>query len=165
MSLASLRQKVNVNGNQISQRDKEEMQKWIGDGFEGKDTEDIVDIYAEQMTCFLFESVIRPRDKGLVIHLKHLAPALRNAKFFEYATIFIRDKVGRFGSLHASFIGEVDSANKLNSLDLIFTEYYPAKLGDMGFIKRHTAKIGMELNNKLVQELGEHVSEMNKNRK
>ena len=53
------------------------MQKWIGDGFEGKDTEDVVDIYSEQMTCFLFESVIRPRDKGLVIHLKHLPPALR----------------------------------------------------------------------------------------
>lgn len=165
MSLASLRQKVNINGDGISQRDKEEIQKWIGDGFTGKDSSDIVDLYSEQMTCFLFESVIRPSDKGLVIHLKHLPPALRNAKFFNYATSFIRDRVGKFGSLNASFIGEVDSVNKLNSLDLIFTDYYPAKLGDMNFIKRHTAKIGMELNDKLVKELGEHVIAINSKRR
>ena len=75
-----------------------------------------------------------------------------------FSTQYIRDRVGKFESLDASFIGEVDSENKLNSLDLMFTKYYPALMGDMEFIKRHTAKIGSELNQLLVQELGQYVS-------
>lgn len=117
-----------------------------------------LDIFSEQMTCFLFEAVIRPVDKALVIHLKHLPPALRNRKFFDFATEFIRDRIGNFSTLEASFIGEVDEANKLNSLDLMFTKYYPAIRGDMDFIKKHTSRIGHQLDELLVRELGEYAN-------
>jgi len=88
-----------------------------------------------------------------------LTNALRNAKFFDYATSFIRDKIGKFGSLDASFIGELDPANKLNSLDLMFTHYYPALRGDMEFIRSHTAKIGQQLDDQIVRELGDLAKE------
>ena len=112
------------------------------------------EIYSAEMQCFKFESVIRPSDNALVIHLKHLPPALRNGKFFDFATEFIRDRIGKFEALDASFIGELDQVNKLNSLDLIFTKYYPAIIGDMEYIKSHTARIGSELDNLLVREIG-----------
>lgn len=112
------------------------------------------EIYAAEMQCFKFEAVIRPNDNALVIHLKHLPPALRNGKFFDFATQFIRDRIGKFAALDASFIGELDSVNKLNSLDLIFTKYYPAIIGDMEYIKTHTARIGSELDSLLVREIG-----------
>jgi hypothetical protein len=112
------------------------------------------EFFVAKMTCYQFESVIRPEDNALVIHLKHLAPALRNRKFFDYAAQFIRDRVGKFATMEASFIGEVDRANKLNSLDLIFTQYYPAIKSDMEFIKKHTAKIGYDLDQTIVRELG-----------
>ena len=165
MSLASLREKVNVNGGRISDRDREEMNKWIKDGFDSDNDnkEECVDLFSAQMVCYLFESVIRPMDQALVIHLKHLPPALRNPKFFDFATAFIRDRVGKFKSLRAVFTGEYGPENKFNSLDLMFVDYYPAKLGDMDFIKRHTAKIGKELNDTLTRELGEHVASISKN--
>ena len=56
--------------------------------------------------------------------------------------------------MDASFIGEVDKVNKLNSLDLIFTHYYPAIKNDMEFIKKHTAKIGYDLDQTIIRELG-----------
>lgn len=164
MSLASLRQQLNVSGEKINDRDKELMDKWIKDGFDHSNDNkaDCVEIFSDQMTCFLFEAIIRPHDKGLVIHLKYLPPALRNPKFFDFATTYIRDRVGKFKSLDASFIGELDSANRLNSLDLMFTDYYPAKVGDMAFIKQHTSKIGKELDDILVRELGEYAASKNK---
>ena len=119
------------------------------------DAMSLPEFLSEQMTCYLFEAVIRPSDSALVIHLKHLAPALRNGKFFDFAAQFIRDRVGKFASMEASFIGVVDAHNRLNSLDLIFTQYYPALRGDMEFIKKHIAKIGADLNELLVKELGE----------
>lgn len=129
-------------------------EKWVKDG----DTENqsVVDIHSDQMKCFLFECVIRPLDNALVIHLKHLPPALRNPKFFEYATSFIRDRIGKYESLDSSFIGELDSVNKLNSLDLIFTKYYPAMRGDMKFIKEKVSSICNLLDETLVRELGEY---------
>lgn len=139
----------------ISNKDKELLESFSQKDFS---KEEIPEIFSDQMTCFLFESVIRPNDKALVIHLKHLPPALRNPKFFEFATIFIRDRVGKFESLDVSFIGELDSVNKLNSLDLMFTKYYPALMGDMDFIAKHTAKIGKELDTLLCRELGEYAS-------
>lgn len=139
----------------ISERDTKLLESFSEKEFS---KEEIPEIFSDQMTCFLFESVIRPKDQALVIHLKHLPPALRNPKFFEFATIFIRDRIGKFESLDVSFIGELDSVNKLNSLDLMFTKYYPALMGDMDFIKRHTAKIGKELDNLLCRELGEYAS-------
>ena len=158
MSLSDIRLSQSVHGTNITPRDKE-----LFDKFTEKTTEDTLDVpvmFSEQMTCFLFESVIRPSDNALVIHLKHLPPALRNAKFFDFATAFIRDRVGKFESLNASFIGELDSANKLNSLDLMFTKYYPALMGDMNFIVAHTAKIGSDLDKLLVSELGEYANTM-----
>jgi hypothetical protein len=112
------------------------------------------EFFIAKMTCYQFESVIRPEDNALVIHLKHLAPALRNRKFFDYAAQFIRDRIGKFATMDASFIGEVDKVNKLNSLDLIFTQYYPARMHDMEFIKKHTAKIGYDLDQTIIRELG-----------
>lgn len=156
MSLSDIRLTNSITGGKISHRDKE-----LFDKFTEKSHTDLVDIpelFSEEMTCFLFESVIRPSDKALVIHLKHLPPALRNPKFFDFATEFIRDRVGKFESLNASFIGELDSVNKLNSLDLMFTKYYPALMGDMNFVISHTAKIGKELDNLLVKELGEYAN-------
>lgn len=142
-------------GNGISERDQELMKKFQENPI---DSGGMPEIFSEEMTCFTFESVIRPMDNALVIHLKYLPPALRNPKFFDFATEYIRDRVGKFESLNASFIGEVDSANKLNSLDLMFTKYYPAIMNDMDFIKRHTAKIGSSLNQLLVEELGQYAN-------
>ena len=34
------------------------------------------EIYSAEMQCFKFESVIRPSDNALVIHLKHLPPVV-----------------------------------------------------------------------------------------
>lgn len=149
-----LREKAG-QGNPITERDQELMRKFRENPI---DTSGIPEIFSEEMTCFTFESVIRPLDNALVIHLKHLPPALRNPKFFEYATAYIRDRVGKFESMDSSFIGELDSANKLNSLDIIFTKYYPALMGDMEFIKRHTAQIGKKFNDLLVLELGEYAN-------
>lgn len=157
MSLSQLRHDLNMTGGMLSEKDKDAFEKFTQNPIA---QEDAVEIFSVPMTCFIFEAVIRPIDKGLVIHLKNLAPALRNPKFFEYATIFIRDRIGKFGSLDVSFIGEVDSVNKLNSLDLMFTKYYPAQIGDMDFIKSHCAKIGKELDDFLVRELNEHVSRL-----
>lgn len=142
-------------GNLITERDKELMKKFTENPI---DSSGMPEIFSEEMTCFTFESVIRPMDNALVIHLKHLPPALRNPKFFDFATEFIRDRVGKFESLNASFIGELDKANKLNSLDLMFTKYYPALMGDMEFVKRHTAQIGKKLNDLLVLELGQYAN-------
>ena len=142
-------------GNPITERDRELLKKFQENPI---DTNGMPEIFSEEMTCFTFESVIRPMDNALVIHLKHLPPALRNPKFFDFATEFIRDRVGKFESLNASFIGEVDAANKLNSLDLMFTKYHPALFGDMEFIKSHTLKIGKELDDLLVRELGQYAN-------
>ena len=150
-SLSDVRLKAGQNT--ITERDKELMKKFTENPI---DSNSAPELFSDQMTCFLFESVIRPMDNALVIHLKHLPPALRNPRFFDYATEFIRDRIGKFASLDASFIGELDSANKLNSLDLMFTKYYPALMGDMEFIKQHTAKVGKQLNDTLVRELGEY---------
>jgi len=152
--LSDLRMKAGLGG-KITDRDQELMAKFSENPI---DTGGMPEIFAAEMTCFTFESVIRPMDNALVIHLKHLPPALRNPKFFDFATEFIRDRVGKFESLSASFIGEPDSANKLNSLDLMFTKYYPAIMGDMDFIKEHTANIGKKLNDLLVLELGQYAN-------
>lgn len=153
MNSNHLRDHLAVTGGKITDRDQEQMKSWIGsnDSLDEKS----VDIYSVPMECFLFETVIRPIDNGLVIHLKHLPPALRNPKFFEYATMFIRDRVGKFKTLKCSFIGELDSANKLNSLDLMFTDYFPATRGDFEFIKKHCTRIGKELDDDLCRQLGE----------
>lgn len=143
------------SGSVITDREKELTESFLKGGITSNET--VVDLVSEDMTCFLFEAVIRPSDKALVLHLKHLPPKLRNGRFFSFASSFIRDRIGSFESLDASFIGEVDSANKLNSLDLIFTKYYPALMGDMEFIKQHTFKIGSELNDLLVSKLNEYV--------
>lgn len=128
--------------------------KWVKDGDVEK--QEFIDIHSDQMKCFLFECIIRPLDNALVIHLKHLPPALRNPTFFEYATSFIRDRIGKYEALDSSFIGELDSVNKLNSLDLIFTKYYPAIRGDMKFIKQKTSEICNSLDETLARELGEY---------
>ncbi len=133
-------------------RDEEELSRFIGK--DPVSVDGAVEIASEQMRIFKFEAVIRPKDKALVLHLKHLPKKLRNAKFFEFATIFFKDKVGKYKTLDVSFIGELDSVNKLNSLDMIFTEYYPAKLGDMNFVKRHTFKIALDLDELIYKELG-----------
>lgn len=152
MSIKNVKENININGVKLTQRDQEAMSKWTEKGDVSQ--ENLVDMFIVNMKCFTFESVIRPLDDALVIHLKHLPPALRNPKFFDFATGFIRDRIGKFKSLDASFIGELDPVNKLNSLDMIFTDYYPAKRGDMSFIKSHTVKIGKELDDLLVQEIG-----------
>jgi len=152
VSLKQIKENLNVNGLGLTKRDQEAMEKWTAKGDVGK--ENAVDTFSEPMKCFTFESVIRPLDNALVIHLKHLPPALRNAKFFDFATEFVRDRIGKFRSLDASFIGELDSANKLNSLDMIFTNYYPAQRGDMDYIRMHTVRIGKELDEILVREIG-----------
>jgi hypothetical protein len=152
-SLSDLRLKAGQN--KITERDQELMKKFTENPI---DSNSMPELFSDQMTCFLFESVIRPLDNALVIHLKHLPPAFRNPRFFDFATEFIRDRIGKFESLNASFIGELDSANKLNSLDLMFTKYYPALMGDMDFIKQHTAKVGKQLNDLLVRELDAHIS-------
>ena len=139
-------------GGAPTKRDEELLAKFTKNGED--ETLQAPELFADQMVCFLFEVVIRPMDNALVVHLKHLPPALRNGKFFEFATIFIRDRVGKFETLRSSFIGVVDSANKLNSLDIIFTKYYPALRGDMEFIKTHVAKVGAELDQLMVRELG-----------
>ena len=154
MSLSDIKLKAGLGG-PITDRDQELMKKFTENPI---DSGGIPELFSEPMTCFVFESVIRPSDNALVIHLKHLPPALRNPKFFDFATTFIRDRVGKFESLNASFIGEFGPANKLNSLDLMFTKYYPALMGDMEFIKEHTAKIGKQLNDLLVSELGQHAN-------
>ena len=154
MSLKSLRDQLNVTGGKISEKEQEQLQGWMKGSLNTNDK--CVDIYSIPMTAFIFEAVIRPRDNGLVIHLKNLAPTLRNPKFFDYATTFIRDRIGKFGTLDASFIGELDAVNKLNSLDLMFTQYYPALRGDMEFIKEHTAKIGKQLDDQIVHDLGDY---------
>jgi hypothetical protein len=156
MSLSDIRLNAGTNLKKMPERDRKAVEEFIEKDPIG--TSAAVDIFHAQMKCFLFEAVIRPMDNALVIHLKHLPPALRNRKFFDYAARIIRDKIGGFESFHASFIGEVDSANKLNSLDLIFTKYYPALKGDMEFIKNHTAKIGYDLDEELVRELGDLAS-------
>lgn len=143
-------------GSNITEREIELTKSFVKNGLDAK--EDLAQIISEQMTCYLFEACIRPSDKALVLHLKHLPPKLRNGRFFDFATTFIRDRIGSYASLDASFVGEFDSVNKLNSLDLIFTKYYPATLGDMDFIKHHTFKIGKELNDLLVSELNEYVN-------
>lgn len=158
-TIQDLRQNTNINGGKITDRDKEALNKFMANG--DKDIGDAVDLFSEQMQCFIFEAVIRPADSGLVIHLKNLAPALRNPKFFDYARIFITDRIGKYGKLEVSFIGEIDSVNKLNSLDFMFEKYYPALRGDMDFIKRHTAKIGKELDDTLVREIGEYARTLN----
>lgn len=156
MSLSDMRLHNAINGNKITSRDKE-----LWDKFTEKSSNDIMncpELFSKQMTCYLFEAVIRPSDNALVIHLKHLPRPLRNPKFFNFATEFIRDRIGKFESLNASFIGELDSVNKLNSLDLIFTKYYPAIMGDMNFIVSHTANIGSALDNLLTSELGDYAN-------
>lgn len=142
-------------GGTITEREQEQLKKMAENPI---DSGGVPELFSAKMTCFLFESVIRPLDDALVIHLKHLPPALRNPKFFDFATTFIRDRVGKFATLNASFIGELDSANKLNSLDLMFTKYYPALMGDMDYIKSHTARIGKELDDLLVHELGQYAN-------
>ena len=151
-TLKQMKEQQGIHGLKLSNKDKEAMEKWTSKG--EVESQNLVDLFSENMKCFTFEAVIRPLDNALVIHLKHLAPALRNPKFFDYATEFIRDRVGKFKSLDASFIGELDAANRLNSLDLIFTGYYPADRGDMDFIKSHTARIGASLDKTLMEEIG-----------
>ena len=158
-TLKDLKQNAAINGNKITERDREALRKFMSNG--DTDTKDCVDLFSEPMQCFIFEAVIRPADNGLVLHLKNLAPALRNAKFFDYARIFITDRIGKYGKLEVSFIGEVDAVNKLNSLDFMFEQYYPALRGDMAFIKRHAAKIGKELDDYLVREIGEYARTLN----
>lgn len=153
--LSSLKDNASINGGKITDKEKDLLSKFSSDKFVG---EEIPEILSEAMNCFTFEAVIRPMDKALVIHLKHLPPALRNVKFFSFATEFIRDRIGKFESLNASFIGELDAANKLNSLDLMFTKYYPALMGDITFIKQHSFKVGKELDDLLVKELGEYAN-------
>ena len=150
--LQELRQRAGQS-DVLSNFEKEQLGKIIKSERDAEPQERTVALQSEQMVVFLFESVIRPSDKALVIHLKHLPIKLRNRKFFELATLFFRDRIGKFKTLDASFIGELDSVNKLNSLDLIFTDYYPAKLGDIEFIKSHTFKIGKEFNDLLMREL------------
>lgn len=150
--LNNIKDNINVNGLKMTERDKEAMQKWTSKGDAG--VENPVDLYSENMKCFTFEVVIRPMDNALVIHLKHLAPALRNGKFFDFAAEFIRDRVGKFGTMDASFIGELDKVNKLNSLDLIFTHYYPAQRGDMAYVTSNSVKIGKALDDLLIKEIG-----------
>lgn len=151
-TLKQMKEQQGIHGLKLSNKDKEAMEKWTSKG--EVESQNLVDLFSENMKCFTFEAVIRPLDNALVIHLKHLAPALRNPKFFDYATEFIRDRVGKFKSLDASFIGELDAANRLNSLDIIFTGYYPADRGDMDFIKSHTARIGAALDKTLIEEIG-----------
>jgi hypothetical protein len=153
--LSDLKLNAGVNGNHITEREKELLSKFSSEKFVN---EQIPELLSEEMTCFTFEAVIRPMDKALVIHLKHLPPALRNPKFFDFATEFIRDRIGKFRSLSASFIGELDAVNKLNSLDLMFTNYYPALMNDLIFIKTHSFKIGKELDDLLVRELGQYAN-------
>ena len=154
MSLNQLREGLGIHGG-ISEREAEAVKNFASDKFV---QEQVPELFSESMTCFLFEAVIRPLDKALVLHLKHLPPALRNVKFFDFATAFIRDRIGKYRSLNSSFIGEVDAANKLNSLDLMFTDYYPAKIGNMEFIKSHCVKIGKELDDLLIRELGDYAA-------
>jgi hypothetical protein len=153
--LSSLKDNLNINGGKITAKEKDQLLKFASDKFVN---EEVPEILSEEMVCFTFEAVIRPMDKALVIHLKHLPPALRNPKFFDFATEFIRDRIGKFESLNASFIGELDSVNKLNSLDLMFTKYFPALMGDIEFIKSHSFKIGKQLDELLVQELGQYAN-------
>lgn len=160
MSLKPLKDQLNFTGGKLSEKECEELKKWTKNGLDAKD--EFVDIYSVKMTAFIFEAVIRPKDNGLVIHLKNLAPTLRNPKFFDYATSFIRDKIGKFGTLDASFIGELDAVNKINSLDLMFTQYYPALRGDFEFIKEHTVKIGKLLDDQIVHDLGDLAKEHNR---
>jgi hypothetical protein len=155
MSLSEVKLQAGVSGGSISEREKELLEKFSSKPLV---TEQAPEILSEEMVCYIFEAVIRPMDKALVIHLKHLPPALRNVKFFNFAAEFIRDRIGKFESFNASFIGELDSVNKLNSLDLMFTKYYPALFGDMEFIKSHTLKIGKELDDLLVIELGQYAN-------
>ena len=160
MSLKPLSDQIKLNGGKLSEKEKRQMEEWTKGNLEVRD--EFVDIHSVPMTAFIFEVVIRPKDNGLVIHLKNLAPTLRNPKFFDYATMFIRDRIGKFGTLDASFIGELDAVNKINSLDLMFTQYYPALLGDMEFIKSHTVSIGKKLDEQIVKDLGDVAKEYNR---
>jgi len=153
--LQSLKDSASINGGNITEKEKDLLSRFASTKFVD---EGVPQILSEEMVCFTFEAVIRPMDKALVLHLKHLPPALRNPKFFSFATEFIRDRIGKFESLNASFIGELDSANKLNSLDLMFTKYYPALMGDLQFIKAHSFKVGKELDDLLVRELGQYAN-------
>lgn len=153
--LQGIKDNASINGGKITDKEKDLLSKFASDKFVN---EEIPQILSEEMVCYVFEAVIRPMDKALVLHLKHLPPALRNTKFFSFATEFIRDRIGKFESLNASFIGELDSANKLNSLDLMFTKYFPALMGDIEFIKHHAFKVGKELDDLLVRELGQYAN-------
>lgn len=152
-SLKSVKDHLAMSGGKVSDREKKQIEEWCKNDVT---KEDLVEIHSIKMTAFTFEAAIRPKDNGLVLHLKNLAPTLRNPKFFEYATMFIRDRIGKFGALDVSFIGELDSVNKLNSLDFMFKEYYPAKRNDMEFIKSHTTKIGKELDDQIVKDLSDY---------
>lgn len=112
-----------------------------------------VRILAEKFPIFTFEAIIRPMDNALVIHLKNLRPKLRNKKFFEYATIYFRDRIGQYSSLDSSFIGEPIKGSPLNSLDMIFTKYVPAVRKDYEFIKTHTFKIATSFNDLIISSL------------
>lgn len=104
MSLSDVRLDAGTNLKKMSERDRGIIEKFIEK--DPVSTGAVVELFAAEMTCFLFEAVIRPMDNALVIHLKHLKPALRNRKFFDFASQIIRDKIGSFETMHASFIGE-----------------------------------------------------------
>lgn len=133
-----------------------EGQEW----FEGGDssTHALTEFYRQNFDCFECEFVVRPNDNALVVHLKHLPPLLRKPVFFRCACTYWREKIGAFKGFEAYYTDKVDEANEIYSLDMIFTEYYPAIIGDIRFMERHVFKIASDLNYALISELQEHAA-------
>jgi hypothetical protein len=140
-----------VNGLKLSDLQK----KWADEmlGADGASTHSLVEYKRQTFDCFECEFTIRPSDNALVVHLKYLPPLLRHPSFFRHACILWREKIGAFRNFETYYTGKLNDANKIYSLDMVFTEYYPAILGDMRFMERHIFKIASEFNYKLVSEM------------
>ena len=121
------------------------------------ETHKMVEFRELQLKSFTCEIAIRPSDNALVIHLKYLKPFLRHHVFFDEVTKYFRDNVGQFETLNSSYIGVLDSANKLYSLDLIFTQYFPALRGDMDWIERKVFALASDVDKDLIEKFGDTV--------